>query len=220
MSPGWTDYRMRIPWIRYDVTELIEKDNAIVLVAGDGWAVGYMGNIMKRLNYFRKVCVCAKLTVWYEDGEKQEILTDQSWRTDTDEIVRTDNYMGEEINHTLSKDKKFYMPHYDYSEGNWIKTTTKNDWIFYSCLAEEVAPRIKVMHVLTPELIRGDERRVLYDMKQNMVGVIRLRVKGDRGTKICVRYAEMLEKDGTPYVENLRRSESTDVFILRGGETE
>ena len=48
MSPGFTDYRKRIPWCRYDITDKLQKNNAIVLVAGDGWAVGYMGNGMYR----------------------------------------------------------------------------------------------------------------------------------------------------------------------------
>lgn len=220
MSPGWTDYRTRIPWIRYDVTGLVEKNNALVIVAGDGWATGYMGNGMQRRNYYRNVCVCAKLTVWYAGGAKQEILTDESWLADTDEILRADNYMGEEINHNAAKDKRFYLPGYDYTEGNWRKPVCRSNWIFYHCLAEETAPRIKVMHELVPECLRRDDRRVIFDMKQNMVGVIRLRVKGTRGTVIRARHAEMLEKDGTLYVENLRKAESVDVFTLKGGETE
>ena len=76
MSPGFTDYRKRIPWCRYDVTDKLKSKNAVVLVAGDGWAVGYMGNAMYRQNYYRDVCVCAKITVVYEDGSKDEILTD------------------------------------------------------------------------------------------------------------------------------------------------
>ena len=221
MSPGFTDYRKRIPWCRYDVTDKLKSKNAIVLVAGDGWAVGYMGNAMYRQNYYRDVCVCAKITVVYEDGSKDEILTDESWLADTDEIVRTDNYMGEEIDHNRSKDKKFYLPDYDYSEGNWRKPECVTYGIFYSCLSEEIAPRIKVMHVLTPEVIRSDERIFRCDFKQNMVGVVRVRIKGERGTIVRVRYAEMLEKDGSLYTENLRRAEATDKFVLSGeGEEE
>lgn len=221
MSPGFTDYRKRIPWCRYDITDKLQKNNAVVLVAGDGWAVGYMGNSMYRRNYYRDVYVCAKIVVYYEDGSRDEIITDENWRADTDEIVRTDNYMGEVINHTYSKNKTFYLSDYDYKEGNWRTPECVMCGIFYSCLSEEIAPRIKVMHVLTPEVIEKNERFIRYDFKQNMVGVLRVKVKGERGTIIVARHAEMLENDGTLYTENLRKAEATDTFILSGeGEEE
>ena len=220
MSPGFTDYRVRIPWLKYDITGLVKKDNAVVLVAGDGWAAGYMGNRMLRRNYYRDVSVCAKIVIEYSDGEKQEIITDDAWRVDTDEIMRTDNYMGEVVDHRAAKDKRFYLPGYDYSEGGWQKPVYRDYWINYARLSEEVEPRIKVMHTLVPEKISHSGRKTIYDMKQNMVGVVRLRVKGTAGTVLRLRYGEMLEKDGTLYVENLRRAESTDTFILKGGEEE
>lgn len=219
MSPGYTDYRIRIPTMRYDVLPLLQKDNAIVIVAGDGWAVGHMGNRMYRKNYYREICVCAKLTVEYEDGSKQIICTDENWRSDTDEIVRTDNYMGEFIDHNRAKDKSFYLPHYNYAQGNWRAPVVCDGDLsdtLMACACEEVAPRIKVKHVLTPEVLRKDERTVMYDMKQNMVGVIRLKVKGDKNTRIRARFGEMLEKDGTLYTENLRSAEATDLFYLNG----
>ena len=68
MSPGWTDYRKRMPSVSLDVTGLIEKDNAIGIIAGDGWAVGYMGNRMERCNYCDRIFVMAQLEIEYEDG--------------------------------------------------------------------------------------------------------------------------------------------------------
>lgn len=221
MSPGYTDYTRRIPQVRYDVTNMLAGQNAIVIVAGDGWATGYMGNAMYRQNYAKNVMVAAKLTVKFIDGTKEEIITDSSWLCDTDEIVRTDNYMGEFIDHNLSKDKKFYLFGYDYSQGNWRKPEVSGNEYLYARVCEEIAPRIRVKHILKPEVLRADDRIHIYDMKQNMVGVIRLVVRGTKGTRIYARYGEMLEKDGTLYTENLRRAECTDTFFLSGnGEEE
>lgn len=55
MSPGYTDYRRRIPYETYDVTSLMQERNALGFVCGDGWAVGYMGNYMFRCNYAEAV---------------------------------------------------------------------------------------------------------------------------------------------------------------------
>ncbi len=49
-----------------------------------------------------------------------------------------------------------------------------------------------------------------------MVGWARLRVKGQAGTKVTLRFAEMLKPDGTLYTDNYRAARCTDEYILRG----
>lgn len=100
MSPGYTDYRRRIPYITYDVSRLLEKQNAIGFICGDGWAVGYMGNYMFRCNYAEAIHLWAKLHIEFDDGSERDINTSENWKTtDKGEIVRTDNYMGEVVDH-------------------------------------------------------------------------------------------------------------------------
>ena len=61
----------------------------------------------------------------------------------------------------------------------------------------------------------------IYDFGQNMAGVRELRVQGPAGTDVRLRFAEVLNPDGTIYTENLRTAKATDHFILcrerRGG---
>ncbi|MCK4792518.1 MAG: family 78 glycoside hydrolase catalytic domain, partial [Desulfobacteraceae bacterium] len=45
---------------------------------------------------------------------------------------------------------------------------------------------------------------------------VRLKVKGKAGTKVVLRFAEMLHKDGSIMTENLRRARCTDTYIFRG----
>jgi alpha-L-rhamnosidase len=49
---------------------------------------------------------------------------------------------------------------------------------------------------------------------------VTLRVKGAAGAKIKMRFAEILNPDGTIYTANLRNADATDVYILRGGDEE
>ncbi len=60
----------------------------------------------------------------------------------------------------------------------------------------------------------------LFDLGQNMVGWVRLKVKGEAGQKIRLRHGEMLNPDGTLYASNLRSASSTDFFTLKGGGEE
>jgi alpha-L-rhamnosidase len=62
--------------------------------------------------------------------------------------------------------------------------------------------------------------RWIFDLGQNMVGWVRLRVRGEKGTTVSVRYAEVLNPDGTLYTANLRTARNTDHYTLKGGEEE
>jgi alpha-L-rhamnosidase len=56
----------------------------------------------------------------------------------------------------------------------------------------------------------------IFDMGQNMVGRVRLKVSGEKGTTLRLRFAEMLDKNGNMYVENLRSARATDYYTLKG----
>lgn len=55
-----------------------------------------------------------------------------------------------------------------------------------------------------------------FDLGQNMVGWVRLKVKGKPGQRITVRHGEMTNPDGTIYTAALRSCPATDFFILSG----
>ena len=56
----------------------------------------------------------------------------------------------------------------------------------------------------------------VFDLGQNIAGFARLEVKGPRGAKVVLRFAEMLNPDGTIYTANLRGARCTDTYILKG----
>jgi alpha-L-rhamnosidase len=60
----------------------------------------------------------------------------------------------------------------------------------------------------------------VFDMGQNMVGWVALRVRGPAGTKVHLRFAEILNPDGTIYTTNLRNADATDTYILKGNGEE
>jgi alpha-L-rhamnosidase len=57
-------------------------------------------------------------------------------------------------------------------------------------------------------------------MGQNMVGWARLKVRGEAGTTVRMRFAEALNPDGTIYTENLRSARQTDTYVMGGGGEE
>lgn len=243
MTPGFADYRKRLPIYEFDVTDRLGVNNAIGLVAGDGWAVGYMGNDMYRNNWCDRIFVMAELIVEYADGTKEKICTDDNWLVSTGEILRTDNYMGEFTDHRLDLGD-FSAPDYDDSAWKTVAAITMEDgfqsdkskrnydqYVDRDCALyrfnfnrkAELArqPFVTVKHRLSPINSYKDKNgNTVYDFGQNMVGVVSARVTAKSGTRLTFRYGEMLRADGTVYTENLRRAEATDVYISAGGEKE
>ncbi|HEY9247522.1 MAG TPA: family 78 glycoside hydrolase catalytic domain, partial [Rariglobus sp.] len=81
--------------------------------------------------------------------------------------------------------------------------------------------RVRTIEELKPvALTQPVKGRHVFDLAQNMVGNIRLRIRAPRGTRITLRYAEMLQADGTPYTANLRSAKCTDTYVCRGGGLE
>ncbi len=57
-------------------------------------------------------------------------------------------------------------------------------------------------------------------MGQNMVGWVRLKAQGPAGTTVTLRHAEVLDKQGNFYTENLRKAKATLRYTLKGGGPE
>jgi len=76
---------------------------------------------------------------------------------------------------------------------------------------------VQVTQEIRPiEITKPKEGVYVFNMGQNFAGRVRLKVKGKAGTKVVLRFAEMLHKDGSIMTENLRRARCTDTYIFRG----
>jgi alpha-L-rhamnosidase len=82
-------------------------------------------------------------------------------------------------------------------------------------------PAVRVTQQLKPvKITQPTPSTWIYDMGQNMVGVVRLKVRGAAGTAVKMRFAEMLNPDGTAYTANLRAARATDTYICKGAGEE
>ena len=218
-APGWVDYHKKLPYVRYDITEMLAERNAVGVVLGDGWAVGHLGSTyaFKRCGYSPRIEFTALLRLEYADGRVEEITTDGSWRASTGAIRRSDIYMGEYVDARLDLGD-FSSPDYDESAWDYAEETVfKFSRNLY--LEERIAPPIVVKHVFKPRLVRRNGNVYLFDVTQNIAGVICLKLKGKRGDNAVIRHGELLS-EGELYTENLRKAEATDTYILSGNGEE
>ena len=215
-TPGWTSYETRLQYQTYDITSnLVQNKNAIGIVLGDGWFRGNLGWIDGRNNYGEKLAAIAQIIVEYSDGSKATISTDESWKATTGPILESDIYNGEvyDANKELTGWSKA-----GYDDGAW-EETRKADVSRENLISPE-GPPVKIVNELAPISIEKRDEGWLVDMGQNMVGWIRIKASGNKGDVLTLKHAEVLDKDGNMYYDNLRAAKCTNTFLLKGGTEE
>ncbi len=211
-TPGWTDYARRAQYQAYDVTALLrEGDNALGAILGDGWYCGHMAE-RGRQQYGDRPKLLAQLEIVHADGSRDVVATDGSWKWDVGPILESDLYMGE--NYDARREfNRWNQPRFD--DGAWQAARVFPDPEMV--LAAQYSPPVRRTQELHPV---ADPVRVgtghIYDLGQNMVGRARLTMSGPRGNTIRLRFAEMLNPDGTLYTDNLREARATDYYTFKG----
>ena len=223
--PGWTDYDFRSQYVCYDVTALVAAgENALGAILGDGWYSGRIARIRDGERRFgsRPQLLC-ELHVSTADGE-QVIRSDGEWTWAAGPIAASDIYDGE------AYDARAELPAWDTPDAE------ASDWrpvrVVGPALAAwdgsevaagvrldaKVVPPVRRVRELTPKARTEPEPgRFVYDLGQNITGWARVSLDLPEGTTLTLRFAEMLNPDGTLYVENLRSAKATDTYVAAGG---
>lgn len=215
LAPAPTDYRKTIIYNTFDVTPLLSSENAIGVTLGNGrfytmrqhfkpYKIPNFGYPKLRLN----------LIVEYTDGTKETIASDTNWKLTADGPIRSNNeYDGEEYD--ARKELNGWTKH-GYDDKAW--TNAERVSIPSGTLRGAMAPNMKVLQTIAPLTINKVGDKYILDMGQNMVGWIRMKVRGAAGDSIRLRFAELLQPNGELYVRNLRDARVTDTYICNGKE--
>ena len=202
-APGWTSYKKRLQYQTYDITScLLKGDNVIGVTVGDGWYRGHLAGWVKdnRNNYGKDLGLLLQLEVNYTDGTTEQIVTDSTWKTSTGPILSADFYNGEEYNASLEKDGWNKAGYNDYSWNN-VRTLEQSMNVLIAQEGPYVKKKMSIKPIAMSVLPNGD---ILIDMGQNMVGWIKFKAHGEKGQKIELFHAEVLDQDGNLYTVNLK----------------
>ena len=219
LAPGWTDYARRIQAQTCDVTPLLRKGvNVIGAALGDGWYRGKVG-LGWRGVYGDTLALVAKLRVTYADGSIETFGTDDHWRSAEGPFVQADLQDGE------SYDARLAQPGWDrvdFDASKWAPVVVVAD--DSAKLVPQPDEPVRATEVLTARSrTRPAPGEFVYDLGQNMVGVARVRLTGEKGLTIRIRYAEELyrqgEQRGRLYTDNFRSAKVTDTYTFARDET-
>jgi alpha-L-rhamnosidase len=201
LDPGWTSYAKRVLYSTYDVTSQVKRGgNALGLCLGNGWfnplPLRFWGhiNIRNALTHGEPRAIL-QLVIDYTDGTAQTVVTDTSWRVADGPTRRNNVYLGEVY------DARGEQPGWDkpgFDDAHWVAAVrADNDKPQLGPLRAQDAPPIRVTRVLKPVKVTEPKPGVfVFDFGQNFAGVARLRVKGTAGTRVRMRYGELVYPDG------------------------
>ncbi|MCL6443053.1 MAG: glycoside hydrolase family 78 protein [Alicyclobacillus sp.] len=218
LTPGWTSYHHQLQYQTYDVTDhLLAGENAIGIVLGNGWYSGEVGWNDGKGHYGDARSAILQLHVVYQDGREQVVVTDGAWRASTGPILMSEIYHGE------TYDARLEVPTWctaGYDDSAWSPVSVLNE--SKDVLVAQINLPTRVVEEIQPVAVfQTPAGETVIDMGQNMVGWVKFRVRADRGTKITLKHAEVLDKDGNFYTANLRSARQTITYICRGdGEDE
>ncbi len=206
-APYWTQYEARLQYQTYDVTTLFAVGGSVELcfLCAQGWAVGTIGFDRLNHNFSDHISLIYELEVEYEDGSRERFSSGEETKVRTSQILSSQIYDGELIDRTAEKKElgpalpENLTVHLIYQEGEAVR--------------EQEAVQA-VRYFVTP----AGERVI--DFGQNLSGYVEICTDGMGGGRICLSHAEVLDREGNFYTENLRGAKQRMTYVFSGEEKE
>ncbi len=213
LDPAWTDYDKLVLYSTYDVTHLLrEGENVVGIMLGNG-RFNVKEERRSTHKHWGEPRALLQINVEYEDGSSDTIASGEGWKTKKGPIIENDIYDSEVYDARL-EEEGWDRPGYD--DSGWLDAKLAEPPSGRLC-SQATLPPIRRVRMLTPlRLLHPRPGVYVFDFGQNFTGWVRLIVSGPEGTEVQIRYAELLNPDGTINVSNLRRAKATDIYILKG----
>ncbi len=222
LDPVPTHYESRVHWVRHDVTRLLKPGkNVFGVILGSGW---YNLRTAEVWHFDKASWVDLPKFIFQLECDGENILaSDESWRWTTEGPI-----VFEQLRNGEFYDARREFP--GWCESGFDDSRWKNAKIVPGPggkLELQTMPPCRVTETLAPVLCRGEARyHRLYDFGRNLAGWARIRVQGESGATVIIRYGELPSGAG-PGINNshlgkcvLAGEFQTDRYTLRGGEPE
>lgn len=208
LDPAWTDYNKQVQYLRFEVSGLLDPgDNAIALEIGNGWYIwdteyGYSFHFPPFMppnpNPYREYGPCLvgtfEMAVSYSDGTQELITSDDSCLTAPHGVKHTNVYGSELIS---GREVKAGCSKPDYDDSSWMTARFASDEEKpRGDLAETKMPPIRAMNFYEAKYLHTVNGRRIYDLGQNISGILSAEVKGRSGDQIDFFPAEKLDEAG------------------------
>lgn len=213
LSPSRTDFRKRILYDTYDVTkELKEGSNALGIILGNGWFNGQKKYWGWQMQWYGSPRVILQLEIEYEDGTKQRVITDKSWKSSWGPITFNCLFDGEHYDARLEQDG-WDAAGFDDNSWQGVNVVRAPGGTMSSSMHE---PGLVTQVIKPLSMYEARPDTFVFDLGQNIAGWVRMRVEGAAGTEVRLKFAEKIHPDGTIDPSSARAAVQEDRYILKG----
>ena len=208
LEPAWTNYDRLVLFRSYDVTRLIRRgENALAFEVGNGWylwdqSFGYSFRFPPFMPpnpnpyhaYGKSLVACFELRLRYADGTEETVSSDEACKTAPHGVKHTNVYGSEWI---AGRDLKPDCSLPDYDDSAWESACPADpDEIPKGKLEETAIPPVKALQRYTAKRIGTANGRAIYDLGQNISGILEAEVRGRAGAQVDFCPAEKLDQNG------------------------
>ena len=190
LAPGITDYRKRIQYQTYDVTELLlDGINVLEVQLADGWYRGSTGAWGVRNQYGEETALLCQLEITHRDGRVTTLCSDDTWQWCSDGPIReADNKDGEVVDARM---QPTYTGHAKRTRRRVVPSASNN------------VP-VTEHETFKPTVIHTPGGKTVLDFGQNLAGYVHFRLRAKAGQRVSLRFGEMLDSQGEFTQENIQ----------------
>ncbi len=219
LTPGINAYDQWLQYQTYDLTALLNQGgNAIGAWLGNGYYKGRVNwpSIPYRTEiYGNTLAFICELDIEYEDGSRETIVSDESWKAARSPYLRAEIYDGEVF------DARLLDP--DWSSGGFDDSAWAHAQVI--ALSKELlharkSVPVAVQEVRDAKLIVTPKGETVLDFGQNFAGHVRFTTDAPAGTQIHLQFGEALGPDGNFYRDNMRTALAELIYIADGRKAE
>ena len=197
LAPGWTDYNDTILYDTRDIThQLHTGDNAVGITLGNGmYHVERRNRFAKFTGSFGPLRAICQIELEYDDGSKEFVVTDESWRTHPGAITYNSIFGGEDFDARLYPNG-WNQSKFDDAKWNHAVAVVRPSGTLRGHSAASEPLRAIDFNVAFEEK-RLSETVSVFDFIQNASYMPRLRLSGPAGSSVRLIPAEVVNADGS-----------------------
>jgi len=211
LVPGYSEYKSYQEVQTFDVSELLtEGKHVITVILADGWYTGKIGLAGIGYQYGATNAFLMQLDITYQNGEAEQIVSDEKFSWTTGPYDYADLFIGECFNeHRLLED--FEQPDY--------KDTIKLHPVLVKPVDKSIlkgleAEPIKILEVINPEIILTPSGELVIDTGINIAGFVKIIFEASENTILTMTHSEVLDKEGN-FLMNImgQNKNQADIYI-------
>ena len=218
LTPGWTNYELRVGYVVYDVTAFLGKELTGSVNINVTLGMGWRNKIYSRRDSLpapdtEPLVLRLILEVTYTDGSSQTEYSDNSWDVWSSVFVQDSIYNGETVDLSNSPSMA----------GKAVETPGPSGKMYLPSFPYIASLQVDNAIAITKIAPNSEGTRQIVDFKYNTAGYVKINVKDvGKGSSFSMHHAEVPQhppygsKDGSLYFANLRGALQNDSFTSNG----